>query len=147
LLKLEKKHIKPISLVLSRAFKDDLKDVFPDPEERRMKAPYVNEFYLLLDYSEFRAFLTSPELEGIAVWIHSEKKKGGSFWRILTSGAIRPAIKVGIRAHRKFYAINGYIEKKHRELAPETHWYLAILAADPQYQGNGYASKLLNGML
>jgi len=147
LLKLEKKHIKPVSLMLSRAFKDDLKDVFPDPEERRVKIPYVNEFYLLRGYSDSRAFITSSQLEGIAVWMHSDKRKERPFWRILTSGAIWPAIIIGIRALRKMQAFDEYIEKKHKELVPNKHWYLSILAVDPQHQRKGYASKLLNEML
>ena len=147
MLKLEKKHIKLVSLMLSRAFKDDLKEVFPDPEERRVKTPYVNELYLLYEFSNSKAFITSPKLEGIAVWIHSNKWKKRTFWRILTLGAIRPAMKIGIKALRKMQALDKYIERKHRELAPFKHWYLAMLAVDPQHQGKGYASKLLNEML
>jgi len=147
LLKLEKKHIKPVSLMISRAFKDDMKHVFPDPEERRVKTPYVNEFLLLRDYSNSRAFVTSPQLEGIAVWIHSDKRKKRTFWRILTLGAIWPAMKIGIKALRKMQAFDEYMERKHQELAPFKHWYLAMLAVDPQHQGKGYASRLLNEML
>ncbi len=147
MLKLEKKHIKSVSLMLSRAFKDDLKDVFPDPEERRVKTHYVNEFLLLLDYSNSRAFITSPQLEGIAVWMHSDKRKKRPFWRILTSGAIWPAIIIGSKALGKIQAFDQYVERKHKELAPNKHWYLAVLAVDPQHQGKGYASKLLNEML
>ena len=40
-----------------------------------------------------------------------------------------------------------YIEKKHKELAPFKHWYLAMLAVDPQHQGKRHASRLLNEML
>lgn len=147
MLKLEKKHIKAVSLMLSRAFKDDLKDVFPDPEERRVKTPYVNELHLLYEFSNSKAFITSPKLEGIAVWIHSDKRKKRTFWRILTLGAIWPAMKIGIKALRKMQALDKYIERKHKELAPFKHWYLATLAVDPQHQGRRYASRLLNEML
>ncbi len=147
MLKLEKKHIKPVSLLLSRAFKDDLKNVFPDPEERRVKTPYVHELYLLYEFSNSKTFITSPKLEGIAVWIHSDKRKKRTFWRILTLRTIWPAMKIGIKALRKMQALDKYIERKHKELAPFKHWYLAILAVDSQHQGKGYASKLLNEML
>ena len=147
MLKLEKKYIKPVSLLLSRAFKDDLKNVFPDPEERRVKTPYVHELYLLYEFSNSKTFITSPKLEGIAVWIHSDKRKKRTFWRILTLGTIWPAMKIGIKAIRKMQALDKYIERKHKELAPFKHWYLAILAVDSQHQGKGYASKLLNEML
>ena len=147
MLKLEKKHIKPVSLMLSRAFKDELKDIFPDPEERRVKEPIVNEFLLRLDYSYCRAFITSPQLEGIAIWMHSDKRYKRPFWRILTSGAIWLAIRIGIKPLRKMRAYDKYIERKQKELAPHKHWYLLALAVDPQHQGKGYASKLLNEML
>ena len=72
MLKLEKEHIKPVSLILSKVFKDEFKDIFPDPEERRVKEPVVNEFLIRRDYSYSRAFTTSHKLEGIAVWMHSQ---------------------------------------------------------------------------
>ena len=147
MLKLEKEHIKPVSLMLSRAFKDELKDIFPDPEERRVKEPYVNEFLIRRDYSYSRAFITSPQLEGIAVWMHSDQREERPFWRVLTSGAIWQAIKIGCKALRKIQAYDQYVERKHKELAPHKHWYLAVLAVDPQHQGKGYGSKLLNEML
>ncbi len=145
--KLEKEHIKPVSLMLSRAFKDQLKDIFPDPEERRVKEPYANEFLIRRDYSYSRAFITSPQLEGIAVWMHSDKREERPFWRVLTSGAIWQAIKIGCKALRKMRAYDQYVERKHKELAPHKHWYLAVLAVDPQHQGKGYGSNLLNEML
>lgn len=147
MLKLEKEHIKPVSLMLSMAFKDELKDIFPDPEERRVKTPYVHEFYLLYEFSNSKAFITSPKLEGIVVCIHSDKWKTKPFWQILTSGAIWPALKIGIKALRKLQALDKHIERKHKELAPNKHWYLALLAVDPQHQGKGYGSRLLSEML
>jgi ribosomal protein S18 acetylase RimI-like enzyme len=133
--------------MLSRAFKDELKDIFPNPEERRIKEPYVNEFLVRRDYSYSVAFITSPKLEGIAIWMHSNNREKRPFWRIITSGAIWQVIKIGIRPLWKMQSYDSYIEKKHRELMPEKHWYLAVLAVDPAYQGKGHASKLLNEML
>ena len=85
--------------MLSRAFgDDDMKDIFPDLEERKVKIPHVNEFLLRRNYSNARAFITSLQLEGIAVWIPSHKIGKIPFWRILTSGAVWPAIKIGFKA-------------------------------------------------
>ena len=135
MLELEKNQIKSASLMLSRAFKDELKDVFPDPEERKVKEPIVNEFLLRLDYSYSKAFITSPQLEGIAIWMHSDKRKRRPFWRILTSGAIWQAIRIGIKPLRKMQKYDKYMERKRKELAPGKHWYLAVLAVDPEHQG------------
>jgi ribosomal protein S18 acetylase RimI-like enzyme len=112
-----------------------------------LKIPYVNEFLLRRNYSNYKAFITSPRLEGIAVWIPSEKMVKISFWRIVTSGAMWPAIRIGLKALKKLRVYDQYIKRKHEELVPYLHFYLAILAVDPKYQGKGYASKLLNAML
>jgi ribosomal protein S18 acetylase RimI-like enzyme len=134
--------------MLSRAFEDDPFNTyaFPDPEERVRKMPYAHRFLLRYYISSGGSFITSPKLEGVVVWIHSDNL-GTSFWRMIISGAIWPALKIGIKAFRKMQALDKYIERKHRELAPNKHWYLAVLAVDPQHQGKGYASKLLNEML
>jgi N-acetylglutamate synthase-like GNAT family acetyltransferase len=147
LLKLERKHIKPVSLMLSRAFKDDMEEVFPDPEERKAKTPYVHELYLLLNYSISMAFITSSQLEGIVVCMHSNKRIKRHFWQIVSSRAIWPVIKIGIKALRIMQAQDHFIEQKHKELVTDKHWYLAVLAVDPQHQEKGHASKLLNEML
>jgi ribosomal protein S18 acetylase RimI-like enzyme len=129
--------------MLARAFKDEWKDVFPNPEERRIKEPYVSELYLRCGYPFSMAFITSPQLEGIVIWSHSDIRTRISFWKILTSGAIWPAIRIGYKALRKIQALDQYVENKHRELAPLKHWYLWVLAVDPKYQGRGHASRLL----
>lgn len=144
---LERKHIKPVSLILSRAFKDDMEEVFPDPEERKAKTPYVHELYLLLNYSISMAFITSSQLEGIVVCMHSNKRIKRHFWQIVSSRAIWPVIKIGIKALRIMQAQDHFIEQKHKELVTDKHWYLAVLAVDPQHQEKGHASKLLNEML
>ncbi len=147
MLKMEREHIKPVAQMLSRAFKDDLKDIFPDPEERRVKTPFVNEFLIRCSYPYSKAFVTSPKLEGVALWSRSDKRlTKRSFRRILTSGAIWSAIRIGRKALKKMDAFDDYIEKKHSELVPDKHWYLAVLAVDPPHQGKGHASKLIKEM-
>jgi GNAT superfamily N-acetyltransferase len=133
--------------MLSMAFKDEFKDIFPDPEDRRIKEPILNEFLLRRDYSYSKAFITSSNLEGIAVWMRSNKRGRRPFWRILTSGAIWQAIRLGLKPLKKMQVYDQYIEKKHNELAPMKHWYLVVLAVDPEHQGKGYASKLVKKML
>jgi len=147
MIKMEKEHIKPAALMCDRAFKDEFKDLFSDPKERERKSLYVHEYFLRRDYSYNTPFVTSPKVEGIAIWIHSDKWKKRRFWRIITSGAIWQAVKIGCRAIRKMQKFDQYIERKHKELAPNTHWYLSVLAVDPEYQGKGFGSKLIRKML
>lgn len=148
MIKLEKKHIKSASLMLTRAFKDDdMKEVFPDAEERRLKTPIVNEFLLRRNYSHAMAFITSANLEGIAVWVQSDKTGNISFCQMLASGAIWPAMRIGRKALKKIQDYDEYVKEKRHKLVPYRHLYLEVLAVDPEYQGKGYAGKLLKGML
>ncbi|MCJ7769665.1 MAG: GNAT family N-acetyltransferase [Dehalococcoidales bacterium] len=147
MLRLEKAHIKPVSLMLARAFKDDPINAyaFPNPAERMEKMPYAYQFILRYNLLYGGSFTTSPQLEGAAVWLHSDNLVM-SFWKMLISGAIWPAMKIGMEACRKMRVFDQYMERKHSELVPTKHWYLLLLGVDPQHQGKGYAGKLLNEM-
>lgn len=148
MLKLEKTQIKPASLMLARAFKDDPINAyaFPNLAERIKKMPYVYQFLLRYYLSYGGSFVTSPRLEGVAAWIRSDNL-GTSFWKMLVSGAIWPAMKMGMEASRKMQMFSQYMERKHSELVPVKHWYLFLLGVDSQHQGKGYASTLLREML
>lgn len=147
MIKMDKKYIKNASLMLSRAFKDDPIDeyIFPDPEERKIKIPLVYELLLKSNFSNSRTYISSSRIEGIAVWIKSGNLES-SFWKILASGNVFLAMKIGWRAIRKIQEFDRFFHQKHKELAPSEHWYLAILAVDPKYQGRRLASKLMDGM-
>jgi len=147
MIKLEKKHIKASSLMLNRAFKEDPIDayIFPDPDERRQKIPLVYELLIRANYSRSRCFITSPNIEGIAVWTKSGNLDS-SWLRIISSGTTPLALKIGLRGIKKIQEFDRFFHEKHKELAPEEHWYLAILGVDPKYQGRRFASDLLDGM-
>jgi ribosomal protein S18 acetylase RimI-like enzyme len=146
--KLEKKYTNLACLVLSKAFKDDPFNTyaFPDPGERAKKMPYAYQFLLRYYISHGKCYITSSKVEGVAVWIHSDNL-GTSSLRMITSGAIWPAMKMGMDTNRRMQVLSNYIEKKHRQLVPDKHWYLFLIGVDPKHQGKGYASQLLNGML
>ena len=40
-----------------------------------------------------------------------------------------------------------YVDAVHSRLIPFKHWFLQAIGVDPQFQGRGYASKLLRPML
>jgi len=145
---LHKDCVKPVSRMLARAFADDLffTHVYPDATERRAKLPYLGEYFLRYGLRYGQAHVVSPQLEGIAVWMRL-KKVSMPFWKVIISGGIWPALKLGRRAIQRLERLSKYIDGKHRKLVPVTHWYLALLAVAPEFQGRGYASKLMRGML
>ena len=147
MMRMERKYIKPASLMLGRLFEDQLKTIFPNPEERKAKSPYVAELELRTSLPTSLVFITSPQLEGIAVWVHSDNWGKRPFWRLVIAGLDWPAFKIGVRALYKMEKSNNFMESKHKQLVQGKHWYLALLAVDTPYQGKGFGSMLLNEML
>ena len=148
LVRLEKAHIKPAAFMLARAFKNDPINAYayPDAREKDARLPYQYDFLLRYGLRYGEAYATSPKLEGIAVWL-PPRKVFMSFWRLILSGTIPPMLKMGREVRRKMKSFWEYAEAKHNEIMHFPHWYLQILAVDPEFQGKGYASKLLRGML
>ena len=150
LVKLTKGDIKPASNVMARAFRNDpiIAYAYPNENDRQSKTPYIYEFLLSYFVRYAEVYATSKDLEGIAVWQrHEYKKLNMTFWQIMISGAIFPALKMGVNVGRRMQPFFEYIENKRWELVPYPHWYLMAIGVDPNYQGKGCASKLINTML
>jgi ribosomal protein S18 acetylase RimI-like enzyme len=147
-IRLEKAHIKRASLMLTRAFADDQMNAYAysDTAEREAKMPYRFEVILRYSLRYGRAYATSPQLEGVAVWLRSETASL-PFWRLVLSGALVSKLKVGKEVSRRTKQLLGYIGAKHKELVPGSHWYLRLLGVDPEFQGKGHASRLIRVML
>ncbi len=147
MLRLQKKQIKQAAEMLARAFKDEYKDIFLDPRERAVKELLLNEFYLRFEFPLSEVYITSPRMEGLALWMHSDNWKKRSYRRILISGAIWQAVRVGVKHFKIILEQDRYIQQKHAELMPREHRYLEIFAVAPEHQGMGYGSRLMNEML
>jgi ribosomal protein S18 acetylase RimI-like enzyme len=148
IVKLDKTAVIPASQTLARAFYNDPFSLyaFPVLKERDLKLPYMNEISVRYGLRYGQVYTTSERLEGIAVWV-PPGKWAMTLHGLLLSGTLNPIIKMGLKTELKMMPLDKFMEDKHRELAPFPHWYLALLGVDPQYQKQGYASKLLRPML
>ena len=136
--------------MLARAFQDDpiIAYAYTDDEDVITRLPYLYEFMLRYYLRYAQGYATSNQLEGVAVWQRYAKDTlNMSFWQLLISGAIWPAFRMGTKAGKRMQTFFKYAENKHRELVPSPHWYLVVIGVDPQFQGKGYASRLLSSML
>jgi len=149
LIRLSNSHVKPASEVLSRAFQTDpiLQYAFPDKFERERGAPCFFRVNLSYSIRYGETYATSPNLEGVAIWLPSDNYHM-TFWKTLRSvplptrfGLIRGGV-----SHRLKYFLE-HVDLMHKRLAPFKHWFLQIIGVAPQFQGKGYASKLLRPML
>jgi GNAT superfamily N-acetyltransferase len=90
-------------------------------------------------------YATSPECEGIAIWRYSEAKRRSLAH--LYCGNPFLALRCGWRYIYREIAIGRYCQKIKKRYVPSRHQYLALLTVAPEYQGKGFASKLLKPVL
>jgi len=148
LIRLQKDQVKPASEMLARAFDDDefFRRLVPDPEKRQAKAAHLFALTLKLGIRYGEAYTTSPNLEGITVWMPPQSVNI-TLWRAIRCGVIPLVFRVGPRLLKKMNSADAHAERVRKRLAPKRYWYLALLGVDPDHQGEGHASTLMKPML
>jgi len=148
IVQLNRSHVKRATEALIRAFWNHppLQYYFPDEAERERIAPYFFSLSVFngIRYGEVHA--TSQDLEGIAVWLPSDNYPV-ILWRLLRSVPLSEILGVARYGGARMRGLGQYIDAVHGRLAPFKHWFLQAIGVDPQFQGRGYASKLLRPML
>ena len=147
LVRLNKSHGKPATEVLSRAFQNYplLQYYFPDELARKKITHYFLSFAVISGIRYGEIYATSPNLEGVAVWISSDNYPV-TFWRLVRSVSISPIFGFGMYGGFRMRRVGEHIDTVHKRLAPFKHWFLQTIGVDPQFQGKGYAGKLLKQM-
>ena len=147
LVRLTKAQVKPASGMLARAFQDDplMAYFFPDASERENKSPHIFEFMLRYGVLYGEVYATSPDLEGVAVWLPSGKV-GMTLWRMVRSGDFSILFKLGMKSLRRQLTYSDYASLIRRRHTPFRHWFLQSIGIDPAFQGKGYAGTLLKAM-
>ena len=144
-----KPEVKPAARVLSRAFQNSpvFVHLLPDPLERKNKLHYFFEIVVRDAVRHGEVYATSQNLEGVAVWIPSERGESISPWRMIRAGALSLLFRFSRDFISRQSPITGFIDEAHKRHAPFRHWFLQAIGVDPAYQGKGYAGKLLKPML
>ena len=148
IIKLDKTQIKAAGEVLGRSLQDDPVSVYdiPDTEKRHAVMKHVFQMTSCLGVKYGETHATSPNLEGIAVWLPYIDKQ----YKLTTD--IRCLIKskmykLGREAGKRIRPIEEHSTNVHQEFAPGNHWYLQTLGVEPIHQGKGYGSLLMEYML
>ena len=148
IISLDKTQIRAAGEVLGRALQDDPVSVYdiPDKEKRHTVIKHVFQMTSCLGVKYGETHATSPNLEGVAVWLPYINKE----YKLITD--IRCMFKakfykLGREAGKRIKPIEEYSTKIHREFAPGDHWYLQTLGVEPAHQGKGYGSLLMEYML
>ena len=141
---IQKNQVRATAEMLSRAFYEDplFTYFFPDPSSRIRKSTGL--FQLLIRYGILygESEVTSPDLEGSAVWYPSDKAHL-SIRGMLRSGAISFIFVGGLSTLIRMIRLGNYPVAIHKRHAPFPHWYCQAMGVDPSLQGKRYAGKLL----
>jgi ribosomal protein S18 acetylase RimI-like enzyme len=148
LLRLNKSHIKPAVNVLAAAFQNYplLNYYYPDELTKKRIARYFSSFAVFSGIRYGEIYATSHNLEGVAVWIPSDKYPV-TFSRLLRSVPLSLIFAFARYGGNKMRYLDQHIDAVHQRLAPFKHWFLHTVGVEPQSQGKGYAGKLLRPML
>ena len=147
LVRLNKSQIEPAADVLARAFQDDplFSYFFPSARERMNKSPHLFRSLVQRGVLYGEVYATSPNLEGVVVWLHSDKVDV-SPWRMVRPAALLMVLKMGAGSIRRMMRFAPYAATMHKRHTPFRHWYLQAIGVDPRFQGKGCAGLLLKPM-
>jgi ribosomal protein S18 acetylase RimI-like enzyme len=148
------KDVELATAVLTKAFHEDplIELIFPSPEERRMLTPVLWRFMIKDGINYGEVYSPTEKIEGVARWLPPGKEHMG-LWRTIRSGGLKMGVALAKQKDerrlppREIQRITDDIQKIHKKLMKEPHWYLANIGVDPDHQGKGNASKLIKPML
>ena len=151
--RLQKDQIEAASRVAARAFQNDPLSVYyyPDPIERKIKTVTKCEYLILLGIISGEVYITSSDIQGIAVW-NTYGIKDQTIGK-QSKEIIRKLRKVkrkmfSDRLFSEKYGITSEIYNSlHNKHANFPHWDFMMLTVDPLHQGKGYASMLIKPKL
>ncbi|MBN1687400.1 MAG: GNAT family N-acetyltransferase [Spirochaetales bacterium] len=149
LYRVQKQDLGKVTATLVDAFSDDplWNAIFPDyPNEfRRVSAVYEVPIRYCLKYGS--VYADSDRLEGVASWVPGEYSNM-AMHRMLASGAMKSATKIGFKFARKMMPILKPIEEDRRKnMADVNHIYLQTLGVARAYQGRGVGGSLLRALI
>ncbi len=147
LVRLSKSQAKVAGRMLARTFINEPYEVYLTPDENKRKKRLVHLYTYVMKFAILygEAYATSPKLEGVAGWLPPGAL--GSVWKTIRSGGIGLLFRIGLSHTRKELALIDLFQEEERRHAPFLHWYLTLIGVDPEFQGQGYASKLMRPML
>lgn len=146
--RLTKEQVGPASEMLVEAFFNDpkLTHILPDEDVRREKGRHLFSFELRYGRNYGWVCATSPRLEGVAVWLPSDRSEI-TLWRAMRSGGFALQKGLGKDGMKRLLAFSDQVDAAHKRHLPGFHWYLFFIGVDPRFQGKGCGGKLIWPML
>jgi ribosomal protein S18 acetylase RimI-like enzyme len=149
LYRVQKRDIARAGKVLANAFQYDpvWNKIFEGESdlEKRLHAFYESPVRYCLKYGE--VYAPSENLEGVVAWV-PEKYADMTMWRMIRSGGMRAAIRMGLNVGKKMEKIFKPItEDRHEHMAGSTYFYLIIIGVATELQSKGFGRKLIDAAI
>lgn len=97
--------------------------------------------------SRYGLVYSTPEVAGVACW--GAPGAGHTLWRMLRTGFALPRVFLSYDPQTRQRAMTTLeqVDRVHKELMPEPHWYLEVLGVAPDHQSQGVGGALLEPLL
>lgn len=147
LFRFDKTNIHLAGQVAAKAYfdADDFSNSSRDPS-KQMK--YITKLMNLTFHISVKfgsVYAPTKAIEGVAAWLPHDKVILSN-WQYIRHGALSVFFSAGNEGRKNLLRYSSLASKKHKQHANFPHMYLYNVAIDPNYQGNGYASRLLKPM-
>jgi ribosomal protein S18 acetylase RimI-like enzyme len=139
---LQRAHVDVAASTIARAFAADpmFEWVLPDRARRAAQMTRLNR--IPLEYGlRWGRVMHSHEGRAVAIWIPPEC--GITVGGLIRCGMLGAPFYLGPRAFGRFISANQAMETLHNKYVHEPHWYLMIVAVDPELHGRGIGTALL----
>lgn len=130
------------AITLAQAFSTDpmFAWLFPHPEARALA---LRQFFRPALVFGLRYGRVTQSHGGMATAVWLPPGQAMTVGRMVRAGMLSLPFRVGFRPFARFMGANETMERIHKRRVPEPHWYLLLLGVDPQLQGRGLGSALV----
>ena len=148
LFRLTRVHADAAAQTLAQAFASDplYAYVIRNPDARARLLPELFSFRIRYGVRYGAVHATSPQMEGIAMWLPSNRVHMTQ-WRMLRAGGLRFYLQAGESVVARLNSIHGYVLSLLARLDIGPHWHMGPMAVAPDLQGKGHGASLLRPVL
>ena len=147
LYRLQKQDANRAGVVLTEAFQADpvFNAIFDGATLDQRIAFYTTPVQYGMKYG--RVVATSPQLEGIAVWVPG-KFADMTLLRLILSGAFFTGMKMGMEVSNRMAAVLKPTDQDRKAfMRGRDYHYLVMIGVSPQHQGQGFGRQLLQALI
>lgn len=146
IIRLEPKHFNETAKTIENAFIHQrlLTQAIPNIEQRRLYLKYTAPMLLNYGYQYGKIF-SFEDFKGVSVWLNPGEFPF-SFYKLFKCNQLAAFFKLPWKATLPLFKINRMMNVAHSEVMTEDHWWLYLIAVDPDLQNKGLGKLLLEAL-